>query len=216
LLDARFRYQKIGVPGAGHPVTGYLAEIDLLQESAVAICRGTFRAAAFADQARARRRLSAQYLLMLSKNTPPWRRGRRLALMREAVRIAPGNPGILSGFAVVLGQAKQFDESLAMHRRALELAPGHPNLLQNYSLSLEASGDLGGALAVMETLELQTGGSPIYRPRLKRIRRLVARRRARAARWRFLLRRLALSRKQPESVPELQAAPPPAERQLLR
>jgi Flp pilus assembly protein TadD len=182
----------------------------------VAICRGTLSAAAFAEQARARRSRSAQYLLMLSKSTAPWRRGKRLALMHEAVRIAPGNPGILSGFAVVLGQARRFEEALAMHRRALELAPGHPNLLQNYSLSLEASGDLAGALAVMEELHVQTGGSPIYRPRLRRMRRLVARRAARAARWEFVLRRLALSRRAPEAGQDRQASTPAAERELLR
>jgi tetratricopeptide (TPR) repeat protein len=170
LLARRFDFHKIGIPGGGHPVTGYLNDVALLRETVLAVCHGTFDPEAFGREALARRPRSAQYLLTQTKGTSHRRRHERVAVMREAYRLAPENPGIVSRLGVVLALAGQFEEALAMHRRALELAPDHPNLLQNQSFSLEASGDLRGALAVMERLDAQTGGAAMYQARLARLR----------------------------------------------
>jgi tetratricopeptide (TPR) repeat protein len=180
LLAKRFRCHRIGVPGGGHPVTGYLAEVGLLQEAILAVCAGRLDIEAFKTEAQARRPHSAQYLLTLSKGYAKRRRWERVALMREAVRLAPDNGAMASRLGIVLARAGLFEESLAMHRRSLELMPGHPNMLQNYSFSLEASGDLDAALAVMEALDVQTGGAAIYRPRLQALRAAVTRRARRA------------------------------------
>ena len=174
LLAKRLRFHRIGIPG-GHPVTGYLADLGLLQESALAVCRGPIDAAEFAQRARARRFQSAQYLLTLTKGTS-WRyRARRVRLMREAVRLAPENAGVVSRLGIVLAQAGAFEESALVHRRALALAPGHPNLMQNYSFSLEVAGRLDLALAVMEELDAHTGGAAMYQARLADLRDRIVR-----------------------------------------
>ena len=174
LLEQRLRFTAIPIPHAGHPVTGYLAEVGLLQQSILALCHRSFEANAFEREARARRRQSAQYLVTLAEGNSPKRRTRRIALMRQAVAIAPTNAAIACRLGLELGMAGQFEESLRMHRRSLDLAPNHPNMLVNCSLSLEHSGDLDAALAVMEDLSIRTDHAAIYQPRLIDLRGRVA------------------------------------------
>jgi tetratricopeptide (TPR) repeat protein len=174
LFARHLRFARVAVPGGGHPVTGYLAEVGLLQEMILAVCRGPIDARAFANEARARRGRSAQYLLTEAMGISWRRRARRIALMREAVRLAPDNPGMISRLGLVLARAGQFDEAIAMHRRSLELAPGHPNMLFNFSLSLERSGDIAAALAAMQEASDRADGAVIYRARLEDLRARAA------------------------------------------
>jgi tetratricopeptide (TPR) repeat protein len=189
LLARKIRFTPVHVQGGGHPVTGFLAEIGLLQETILDVCRGRLDPAGFAREVLARRETSAQYKLTLAKRTSPRRHGKRIALMREAVRLAPTTPAIVSRLGVLLGRARRFEEAFDAHRRALELAPGHPNMLFNYSVSLEASGDIAAALAAMEEASACANGAPIYRSRLDELRARAASGRgagvvARLLRWR--------------------------------
>jgi hypothetical protein len=169
-LAARFRFDPIALRHGGHPVTGFLAEIDLLQELILAVCSKSLDKVSFERRALQRRGQSPQYLINLAATTSRRRRRRRLALMREALRLAPDNPEVVCKLAIELRYARQFEDSLAMHRRSLDIAPGHPNMLLHYSGSLEASGDTVMAMAVMEDLDARTGGTSLYQPRLHRLR----------------------------------------------
>jgi hypothetical protein len=175
-LARRFGFTAVHVGGGGHPVTGYLAEIGLLQEAVIEVCQGPLNLAGFAEALRERRKLSAQYHLMLATRTSRYRPGRRAELAREAARLAPDSPMILSRVGVLLSQARRFTESFAMHRRTLTLAPGHPNMLYNQSISLESVGDLEAALQAMEEASRSSGGAAIYDARLHDLRKAVARR----------------------------------------
>ncbi len=175
-LTKLFKFTAVPVAGGGHPVTGYLAEIGLLQEAILEACHGPLNLNAFASALRDRRKLSAQYHLMLATRTSRYRPARRAELAREAARLAPDAPMILSRAGVLLSQARRFNEAFAMHRRTLTLAPGHPNMLYNHSLSLEAVGDVEAALQAMEEASRSSGGASIYNARLQDLRRIVARR----------------------------------------
>ena len=169
-----FAFQPIGIPHAGHPITGYLAEVGLLQSGILEVARGCFEAAAFTTVARARQRDSAQFYMTRSGQTSKRRQGRRVALMREAFGRAPGNVAVVSRLALELSWAGAFDAAFALHARALELVPGHPRLLFEYSQSQELRGDYPEALATMERLVADTGVPPIYRERLDTLRAWVA------------------------------------------
>jgi hypothetical protein len=178
LLKSRFAFQPLRIPHAGHPVTGYLAEIGLLKEALLRVCHAPLDAAALAAEARARQGRSAHYLVTLSKRVVLGGRARRLDLMREAARRAPNDSRVLSRLGLLLGQAGRHEEARDLHRHALALTPDHPDLLRNFSLTLEAGGDLAAALAVMEQACSHSHGAAIYARRLKRLRaRLVWRRR---------------------------------------
>ena len=203
LLAREFRFSHVALPNAGHPVTGYLMEVGLLQAATVAVCQGEFNPAAFAQEAQGRRNQSPQYFATLAGRSRL--RSRRIALLREAVRIGPRNAGCKSLLAGQLGDAGRFEEALAMHREALAIEPGHPNLLLHHSYTAEASGDLPGALAIMEEVAARTGGASPYMARLLELRRDAggaaptgalaparARLRRLAARFRLDKRRLTL------------------------
>jgi tetratricopeptide (TPR) repeat protein len=180
LYAKHLQFKSIRLPLCGHPVTGFLADIGLLQVLIRAVCRRDFDPAKFEAQACAERHRSPQYLINLALRTRSWRQSKRIALVREAVRLAPGDAGVLCYLAMELSAANEFDEALTLHRRTLEIAPGHPNLLLQYSRTLERSGDLAAAIAVMEQVEACSGGSPIYRPRLERLQARAAKP---GARW---------------------------------
>ena len=174
LRDSGFAFQALGIPHAGHPITGYLAEVGLLQSGILDLARGNFDSAAFTKAARDRQRDSAQFYMTRSGQTSKRRQGRRVALMRDAFRRAPGNVAVISRLALELSWAGAFDEALVLHAHALELVPGHPRLLFEHSQSLELGGDHPAALAMMERLAAQTGVPPIYRDRLDTLRAWVA------------------------------------------
>lgn len=193
LLAQEFRFTPMRLPGAGHPVTGYLAEVGLLEAMVLAACRGRLDVEDFVRQAWERRGQSSQHYAVLASRT--FRLSRRIALLKEAVRIAPGNAEVRSRLGRQLGRAGRFEEAMAAHQAALAIEPGHPNLLMHYSRTLERSGDIAGALAVMEEVAVRTGQAWQYMPRLRELRARVGRggpvSRMLALSWRRRGRRLA-------------------------
>jgi alpha-beta hydrolase superfamily lysophospholipase len=200
LLAAQFAFQPVPITRGGHPVTGLLAQLGLLQRGIAAVCDGRFDGAAFQREAWQRRKQAPQYLLNLASATPTWRRSRRIALVRAASQMTPLDAGIHCQLGFELGRAGRFEESLASHRHALELAPGHPHLTWVYSFSLEASGDLDGAHALMEALVTGTVGAAIYLPRLRKLRaRITWRNRLKYLPWRPPLTRRSRSQRLDEA-----------------
>lgn len=178
LFAARIRFTPIRLPHCGHPVTGVLAELGLLQTLIRSVCRRDFDAAAFERAACAQRERSPQYLICLANSLWRWRRAARVALMQRAVGLAPMDFGVISHLANELREARRFDEALALHRRALEIAPSHPHMLLQYSYTLERRGDLHAALAAMAAADACAGGTAIYQPRLARLRAKLQRKAA--------------------------------------
>ncbi len=165
-LAREFRFDARGMPNAGHPVTGCLAEIGLLQELVIGMCRDELDRARFWARVKERLPNSSQSLNTIAKRLPAWRRRQRLALMQRSVTLAPQDPSAYRCLGIELRKAKRIDEALAMHRRSLELLPGHPNLMLEYAFSLEAGGDVRGAIAVLEEVHQRAGGEPIYQTHL--------------------------------------------------
>ena len=82
LLAAGFKFTPIGIRFGGHPVTGLLAELGLLQELALAVCRGRLDEASFTSRVIAHQHQSPQYLINLAEGTPSKYLDQRLALLR--------------------------------------------------------------------------------------------------------------------------------------
>ena len=182
LFAAHIRFTPIRLPHCGHPVTGVLAELGLLQTLIRSVCGRDFDAAGFERDACAQRERSPQYLISLANSLRRWRRTARVTLMQRAVALAPMDYGVISHLANELREAGRLDEALALHRRALEIAPSHPHMLLQYSYTLERSGDLPAALAMMEAADACAGGTAIYQPRLARLQAKLHRRLARRPR----------------------------------
>ena len=175
LLAKEIRFQRIGLNGGGHPVTGFLAEIGLLKQLILSVCDGSLDVSAYVAAVQARQMSSPQYLISLAEGMAGWRHDKRLALVRQAVDLAPGSATSVRQLAIELRFAGRFAESVAMHKRSLELAPAHPNMLLHYGLTLEHFGAIDEALAVQEELFSVSGGAAMYEPRLLALRRAVKR-----------------------------------------
>ena len=92
--------RDVRLPGAGHPVTGYLAELEILQRAILEVVRGTFDADAFAREAFRARRRSPQYYRTLSQR--PRAHRWKAPLARRAYELAPSDAGYVSDYAQAL------------------------------------------------------------------------------------------------------------------
>ena len=164
-----FGFEAIGIPGGGHPISSFLAETGLLRPLVLDVIAGRFDSGKFRDAAIAGLLGSAQALLAQSSRTPKSRIGERLELLREAARLAPANPIVLSRLAVELAWAGQTDEALEWHRKALSLQPEQPTLLMHLSCTFELRGDLAQAQSAMERACATLSGEH-FRPRLAALR----------------------------------------------
>jgi tetratricopeptide (TPR) repeat protein len=173
LLARQMRFEPIPLEQGGHPVTGFLAETGMLKQLILSICRNVFDREGFASEISARRTRSPQYFITRADGVAWWRYDKRLALIRQAVALAPDSATSVRRLAIELRYAKRFDEAFAMHQRSLELAPGHPNMMLQYSLTLERAGEVKAALSVQEELYAIANGAVMYQPRLDALRARV-------------------------------------------
>ena len=167
LLETGRRFTPVRLRGAGHPVTGFLLEVGLLQDLVLTVASGPLDAAAFEREAWRRRRRSPQRLVWMAARARPlaW----RVALLRQAAALAPTHAGILGRLGLALGQAGRFAEARTAHQAALALLPGNPNALAELSVTLEAEGDGRGALAALEEAASRAGEG-LYDMRLRQLR----------------------------------------------
>lgn len=172
LFSRKFDFTHVKLPGAGHPVTGYLVELDLLESMVQQACQGLLDVPALTAKAWEHRRLSPQYFAVLA--TRVRKRSQRIEMLRQAANLAPQNADIRCRLAVQLGKANRFDEAIATHQAALVIEPGHPNLLLHYSYTVERAGNLQAALALMEEAAHQSAGSTVYDSRVAWLRARVA------------------------------------------
>ncbi len=169
LLRRECVFTEIPLPSAGHPVTGFLMEVGLLEPLVHEACAGALDVPRLVAEAWRRRERSAQYLAVLATRTR-WR-PRRIALLRRAVAVAPNHAEVRCRLAMQLGYAGNFEAALQLHREALEVEPGQPNLLLHYSFTLQRSGDLNAALHVMQDALTRSGGAALYQKRIEALRR---------------------------------------------
>ncbi len=182
-LERESRFVKMQLPGAGHPVAGFLTELGLLQRLVEAACGGTVDAAAFVAEAVRRREESPQYLIEQASQTRLV--SRRIELLEQAVRLAPHHAVALGNLGTALGIAGRHEEAVGRHLEALALEPGQPRALLWYSYTLQRAGEVRGALRVMEEALASAGDADVYLRRVVRLRTLLAR----PAGWRGWLAR---------------------------
>ena len=183
-LDARHadlyrdKTRIVDVPllNCGHPCTGYLAELKLLQESCRALAEGVFDPSWLREAARARRRQAGQFYVALSLKARHI--DTRMKLMERAVALSPGNFNYLAHFATAAAQNGHREAAVAAINRGMEIAPSHPVVRFHRSQVLELTGDLDGALDVMAELAGENG---LYNARLNSLRGKLDR--ADAASW---------------------------------
>ena len=201
LLRREFAFTPVPLVQAGHTASGFLQDVGLLQTVVLAVCDGTFDPAATIEEAWQRRDRSLQHFLVQAERAH--RPGERLALLTEAVRRSPDDTACLTRLASELRRAGRHAEAAACHERARALDPRHVGQLNLYSAVLERSGDLPGALAVMEDIVQFTNGASFYAGRLEELRKRIranGRPRIRlASRWQQLRGRLRPIRMRPQS-----------------
>jgi pimeloyl-ACP methyl ester carboxylesterase len=174
LLRSRIACRAIALPFTGHPVTGFLAEIGLLQLSILSVCEGTFDWQGLTRSALAQRDQSPQALV--ERASVDWRLGRkrRIAMLRDAVRLAPNSALAACRLGQQLTRARQLDEALQFFRRAIELEPHQPYFAWVCTFCMEALGLTDQALAVMEAVPPEALGQDRYQLRLAQLRARVA------------------------------------------
>ena len=181
LLDRQFRFTHVRLPGAGHPVTGYLMELGLLEGMLRQACRGAIDVPHLQATAWERREQSSQYFAVRATRTR--RRSLQMKLLQKAVRLAPRDASVRCKLGLLLGKQGRFAEAEAAHLASLQIAPDHSNLLLEYSYTVERQGDLAKALAIMEEAWAKSGGASLYVTRVEWLRARVAGKRVPMPSW---------------------------------
>ena len=170
LFRERMEIHDVRLPGAGHPATGYLAELGLLQRLVLEAADGTCNAHAFAAEAFAARRRSPQYYCALSQR--PRARSWKSALARRAFELARSDAGYASAYAEALADERRFDEAIAAYDEALAAAPDNALVLMRASDFFIRRRQRAAARAMVDWLaRLHPNAAPIE-DRQKRLRRL--------------------------------------------
>jgi tetratricopeptide (TPR) repeat protein len=160
----------IEILGSGHPCTGFLVELGLLQQAVLAVLDAALDVDRLKREARALRKQSAQFYLALSMRARPlsW----QAALAHRAVQIAPDQFICLIRYGMVLLKLGEKAEAERLFERARMLAPGNPMMLHALAEAYRFGGDYDRAAAAIAELigHTPTGGEHFQRM-LKRLRR---------------------------------------------
>ena len=151
ILQAYPRTTGVRLWHAGHPAGAYLSDTGVLTTAIAAVLDGQFDAPAFERTARARRRMSGQYLFTLARRLPPWHRvtKMRLATMATKRREDAAHLIYLSMLVESEGQAETAERHL---RRASEVLLDHPAPLRALCLFLLRMSRFHEAVPVAEKL----------------------------------------------------------------
>jgi GDSL-like Lipase/Acylhydrolase family len=205
LFRGCLKVREVCLPNCGHPVTGFLAEVGLLQRAVLEAAQGVLDAAAFEREARAKRESSPQYFAMLALRSS--HNGEKLELMRRAYQLAPRNVGYITLYAVALAKAKRRDEAMARLNEAMAIAPDHHYVMRWTCKFLASTRRLSAARAVAEWLaRLHPGAAPIEAIRDQVNRRRLSDAGKRLRNWRAELSRFAGACA--TSFPNATASPP--------
>jgi lysophospholipase L1-like esterase len=155
-LDVR----DVRLPDCGHPVTGFLAEVGLLDRAALEPARGVFDREVFQRDALAKRECAPQHYLTLASR--PIAAVKKLELVRRAYELFSSDVGYMARYGEALWMAGRHDDAVAMFDQAMRAKPDHDFVLRYVCAFLEASGRRGAARAVADWLtRLQPGAAPV-------------------------------------------------------
>jgi predicted O-linked N-acetylglucosamine transferase (SPINDLY family) len=142
---------------------------QLTPEQAMATATEHFRIRRFADaQAVCRSIVAVQpdyhaalHLLGLIAGNSG-RREEGIALLQQAVALAPQIPGYFCNLAILLFEQGQFDQAIAAYERAIALAPIYPKATAGLGDALKAAGRLDEAVASYRQALALTPNSPEF------------------------------------------------------
>jgi hypothetical protein len=157
------------LPRGGHPVGGFLNDVKLLRALVFDALDGHLDPSAFLREAHARRSGSAHWLANLAEAQPVWRTRCAVALARRAVAAAPDHPSVHDVLARRLAAAGDYAQAITIHRRVIAMEP-IADYQWSLSKTLHAAGDLSGALAVAEQLQVLAPETPGYHAWASRLR----------------------------------------------
>jgi len=138
------------IPGAGHPVTGFLAEAELLSEFVLGVVRETLDIPSILARAEAARESTPQYWGVLSERSDD--PAARVDYARRALALAPQDMGYKIRYARALARNEEFDKAEPLFEEVLRDHPDNPVLLTNLSEMYEWRGDFKAALDVARRL----------------------------------------------------------------
>ena len=211
LYRGTLEIRDVRLPDCGHPVTGFLAEVGLLQRAVMEAAEGTLDRAAFEREAMDRRGRAPQYYLTLAQRRGS--RRRKLELTRQAYELFASDVGYIARYAQALSRAGRDAEAIARFDEAMGIEPDHKFVLTGACRFLASTRRLAAARAVADwLLQLDPDGAPTaaYRAELNRPR--LADAPARIRHWRAKLSSLRGRRAMPPrptpSPPRERLAPP--------
>jgi lysophospholipase L1-like esterase len=210
LYRSALEVRDVRLPDCGHPVTGFLAEVGLLQRAVLEAAQGTFDRAAFEREALEMRERSAQYHATLAKRPGP--RRKKLELMRRACELFVNDVGYITCYAEALAEAGRDAEAITKFDEAMGIEPDHMTVLIRVCEFFASRRRIAAARAVADWLaRLYPAAAPIetLRARLSRPRLADAPRRLRL--WRARLSGVRGDLATPERV----TPSPPRERLLV-
>lgn len=223
------KMREIRLFDCGHPVTGFLAQAQLLEGAVLGAAQGDFDPEAFERDALAARDRTPQYYLTLAARPAPPEQ--TLTLVRRAYELIPEDVGYIGRYGRALWMAGRHEEAAAQFDQAMRKEPDHSLVMRYVCEYLDASGRRTAARAAAEwLLRLHPGAAPIEQlhEQLSRLSLADAPGALRAARARLAARRTGASApRQPLSPPlsrleassggeNLAAASPPRVRSWVR
>ena len=150
----------VRLPDCGHPVTGFLAEVRLLERAVLEAAEGKFDPAAFEREALAMRERAPQYYLTLASRPNP--RKRKVELVRRAHELFATDVGYMARYAQALWRAGRDEEAVEKFDQAMKAEPDHHFVMRFVCEFLDAKGRRPAARAAVEWLSrLHPGAAPI-------------------------------------------------------
>jgi len=168
VLYRRFiRLYEIGLPYSGHNPARFLLDLGLFQDVISGLLADRFDAVAFRRQFREKRRTSPEYLFNLSRASR--HAARSLALIDEALRLAPDRPHAIGTRGNILLALGRTAEAEAAYRKGLEIAPNDGWLHHALAIALRRQGRLETAVKEAELAFHLAPDEPEHRDLLARM-----------------------------------------------
>ena len=172
--------RDVRLPECGHPVTGFLAEVGLLQRAVLEAAEGALDRAAFERDALEMRERAPQYYLTLAQRPGPAQK--KLELMRRAHELFAGDVGYITRYAEALAMAGRDGEAIARFDEAMGIEPDHLTVLLRACEFTALRQRLPAARAIADWLSrLHPGAAPIETLRARLSRPRLAMRRSACA-----------------------------------
>jgi tetratricopeptide (TPR) repeat protein len=162
----------VPLPYSGHPSTGFLADLGLLQPLLLDVCYGTFVAKQVIDNA-----------IRLSEDSPQFHneRIRRTAHRDARYKLAlgaaarwPTHVPTLHALSIVAMKVGHSEFAIATLQKAAVLEPNTTSTQFLLSLAYKSAGRLEAAIEIMENLCQRDTDSPVYRTALTKLKRRKA------------------------------------------